>query len=382
MTFLTVALICAGLLTGIASAQGQIEISEAEDLTEVSVEGNYIVVNDIDASGIEDFEPIGDEENRFVGSFDGDGYVISGLTVNGSDSEHVGFFGYVGSEGTVTNVGLENVEVTGGDSTGGLVGRNEGEVRRSHATGSVEGANNVGGLVGRNIESISESYASASVVGEDRVGGLVGRNVGSISESYSAGSVEGVSAVGGAVGSNVGEITDTYTTADVEGDRGMGGLIGSNVAGTVERTYAGGSMGAGTASGGLIGTSNTEVIDSYWNTETLSEGGFEGGVALTTEEMTGDAAVGNMDFDFEEVWESRDGDYPVLAWQVHGYGNPPENADISFGDGEEEKENEEEENETENQTGYQPPGQGLPGFGVVVAVLALLVGGVALRTRR
>jgi hypothetical protein len=377
-----VALICVGLLTGVASAQGQVEISEAEDLTEVSVEGNYVVVNDIDATGIEDFEPIGDEENRFVGSFDGDGYVISGLTVNSSDSEHVGFFGYVGSEGTVTNVGLENVEVTGSDSTGGLVGRNEGEVRRSHATGSVEGANNVGGLVGRNIGSVSESYASASVFGEDRVGGLVGRNVGSISESYSAGSVEGVSAVGGAVGSNVGDITDTYTTADVEGDREMGGLIGSNVAGTVERTYAGGSMGAGSASGGLIGTSNTEVIDSYWNTETLSEGGFEGGVALTTDEMTGEAAVGNMDFDFEEVWESRDGDYPVLAWQVRGYEEEVENADISFGDGEEEEENEEEENETENQSDYQPPGQGLPGFGAVVAVLALLIGGVALRTRR
>ena len=383
MTFLTVALVCAGLLTGIASAQGQVEISQAEDLTEVSVEGNYVLVNDINASGIEGFEPIGDEEERFTGSFDGDGYVISGLTVNSSDDEHVGFFGYVGSDGTITNVGLEDTDVIGGESTGGIVGRNEGEVSRSHATGSVEGTDNVGGLVGRNVGSISESYASASVVGGDRVGGLVGRSVGSISESYSIGSVEGVSGVGGAVGSNVGEITDSYTTSDVEGDEKMGGLVGDDIGGRVERTYAGGNMGAGTASGGLVGSSNgnTVVVESYWNTETLSEGGFGGGVALTTSEMTGTNAVGNMDFEFDEVWETEGGDYPVLAWQVHGYEDTSGNINMGTP---EENEQEEQENETgEGQSeDYQPPDEGLPGFGAVVAVLALLVGGAVLRTRR
>jgi len=389
--FLAVLLVCVGLLTGVASAQGQVEISQAGDLNEVSVEGNYVLVDDINASDIKDFEPIGNEEESFVGSFDGDGYVISGLTINRSDSEHVGFFGYVGSEGTVTNVGLEDAEVTGGESTGVLVGRNEGEVSRSHVTGSVEGGDNVGGLVGRNVGTITESYASANVAGGDRVGGLVGRNVGTISESYSTGAVEGVSSAGGAVGSNVGEITDTYTTADVEGDAKMGGLVGDDVGGTVERTYAGGNMGAGMGSGGLVGSSNgnTEVAESYWNTETLSDGGFDSGVALTTAEMTGANAVGNMEFDFDEVWESTDSDYPVLAWQVHGYGGRFGN--INAGTPEEDEEGEEEveeegedENETEEGQGedYQPPGEGLLGFGALVGVFAVLVGGAVLRARR
>ena len=376
--FLVLVLAFAAFSVGTVSAQ-QVEISEPVELNETSTEGNYVLVDDINASGV-DFEPIGDEDERFTGRFDGDGYVISGLTVNNTQNEHVGLFGYVGSEGTVTNVGLEGVEVTGGDSTGGLAGRNEGEVLRSYVTGSVEGGDNVGGLVGRNVGTVTESYASANVVGTDRVGGLVGRSVDVVSESYATGSVEGVSSVGGAVGSNVGVISDTYSTANVEGENEMGGLVGTDIGGTIERTYAGGEMSPGRAAGGVVGAgnSNTEITDSYWNRDTLSEGRVEG-TALTTSQITGTEVVGNMDFDFDDVWEHRDNGYPVLAWQVHGYESTLDAPNM----GSTEENDEEEQNTSEDgDDEYQPPDEGLPGFGALVAVFALLVGGALVRRGR
>ena len=382
-TLIFVALVCAGFSVGVASAQGQTEVSEPGDLTEVSVDGNYVLVSDINASGLEGFEPIGDEEEPFTGTFEGDGNVISGLTVNRSDEEQVGLFGYVGSDGTVTNVGLKDVEVTGGDSTGGLVGRNEGEVSRSHVMGSVEGNDNVGGLVGRNVGSVSESYASAEVVGRDRVGGIVGRNVGSVSESYATGSAEGVSAVGGAVGNNVGELTDAYAITDVEGQRKIGGLVGDDLGGTIERTYAAGTVGSAMGAGGLIGVrnSNTVVDDSYWDEGSLGEES-SGGEALSTDEMTGVGAEDNMNFDFniDEVWETRDGDHPALSWQVHGY---DEGMEEVVGDETQDNRQDEQQNETDEEDDeYEPPGEGLPGFGAVVALVALVVCGAFLRKMR
>jgi len=247
-TILATVLLCvtvfSGLAVGNVAAQDAgaltVELSDVEDLTEVTVDGNYVLVDDIDASGLDDFEPIGDGEEGFVGNFDGDGNTVTGLTIERSETEYVGMFGYVGSGGTVENVGLEDAEVRGGDNTGGLVGRNGGEVRRSHVTETVVGGDNTGGLVGRNVGEITESYATADVEGGDRVGGLVGRNVGDVTKSYASGSAEGSSDVGGAVGSNAGEVSDVYATTEVEGDMTVGGLVASNIGGEILENLLGG----------------------------------------------------------------------------------------------------------------------------------------------
>ena len=55
--------------------------------------------------------PIGTKENPFKGSFDGAGYVIRNLTIDGSvldDNEYGGLFGYV-EDATIENIGLESV---------------------------------------------------------------------------------------------------------------------------------------------------------------------------------------------------------------------------------------------------------------------------------
>ena len=82
--------------------------------------------------------------------------------------------------------------VSGSNDIGGLVGVNtDAKVRNSFATGGVTGeANNIGGLVGFNsLSTVRNSYARGVVTGVDAVGGLVGRNNGAVGHSFATGPV-------------------------------------------------------------------------------------------------------------------------------------------------------------------------------------------------
>jgi cytochrome c553 len=96
--------------------------------------------------------------------------------------------------------------VSGSSDLGGLVGMNtDATVTNASAGGKVTGeANNVGGLVGFNsLSLVRNSYATGDVAGGDSVGGLVGRNNGIVRRSYALGAVSGQSNVGGLVGLTV-----------------------------------------------------------------------------------------------------------------------------------------------------------------------------------
>ncbi len=165
-----------------------IYISSIEDLQKIGkdpsypLNGEYELTQDIDASdtinwnGGKGFDPVGDESNPFRGIFDGNGHVIRNLYINRVGENYVGLFGYVGSGGEVRNLGLENVQVLGRESVGGLVGSsNGGTVSGCYSTGSVSGRESVGGLVGSsNGGTVSGCYSTGSVSGSDDVGGLVG----------------------------------------------------------------------------------------------------------------------------------------------------------------------------------------------------------------
>ena len=122
-----------------------------------------------------------------AGEFDGTGHKISNLSFNFDFVSTVGLFGCLASGGKVTQVGVENTNVTGSDSGGILVGViHYGTVSNSYSTGSVTGRGQVGGLVGFiHWGTVSNSYFSGSVTGEGSVGGLVGENsYGTVSNSY------------------------------------------------------------------------------------------------------------------------------------------------------------------------------------------------------
>jgi len=71
--------------------------------------GKYFLTADIDLSG-EEWVPIGaDDTDPFTGTFDGQGHVISNMTIIG-DVQYAGLFGYT-SDVIITNVGIENIQI-------------------------------------------------------------------------------------------------------------------------------------------------------------------------------------------------------------------------------------------------------------------------------
>ena len=239
------------------------------------------------------FMPVGQQNNTFTGTFDGQNNTISGLTINRPTMDGVGLFGQ--AEGGVRNVGLLNVAIVGRNDVGGLVGQNKlGNISNSYVTGNVSGWNSVGGLVGRNqYGNISNNYATGTVLGSNKVGGLVGSTKnGNISSSYATGNVEGQHKVGGLVGENTSEISiydyssdyaysaaniwNSYATGDVSASgNNVGGLVGLNQSilsannegtitnarstASIENSYATGDVNGSAKVGGLVGLSESLI---------------------------------------------------------------------------------------------------------------------------
>ncbi len=291
---------------GDGSSGNPYQIDNAEGLNEIRnhLGAHYILVADIDlttatgeSSGAywnsgKGWQPIGDFDNPFTGTFDGGGFTITGLFINWSVGSHLGLFGETASGSEITNVGLVKVNITTGAFSGGLAGENNGTITGSYTTGSVSGiTNRIGGLVGANRGTISESFTTCSVTGGSRVGGLVGENQDTITNSYTTGDVTGSNnLVGGLAGINIDSITDSYATGKVDGDDDVGGLVGDNLG---------------------------DITTSYWNTETsglvnaVGDGDDSGTTGLTDEQMRQQASFSG--FDFTDTWQIDEGiAFPVL----------------------------------------------------------------------
>ncbi|MEG3068236.1 MAG: X2-like carbohydrate binding domain-containing protein [Syntrophaceticus schinkii] len=248
----------------------QVAIPEQLDNVRECLDKHFIQKADIDLSSYHTdggWIPIGVSGSSFTGTFNGNGKTISNLTINRSTTDYVGLFGVTGATAQIQNMKLENTNVTGKQYTGALVGRNEGTITDSYATGAVTGAGTyVGGLVGFNTKAISGSYTTGTVNGQQRTGGLAGENGGTITNSYATGAVTGAGTyVGGLVGFNTKAISGSYTTGTVNGQQRTGGLAGENK-GTITNSYATGAVtSADDYVGGLVGYNqqNSSITDSY-----------------------------------------------------------------------------------------------------------------------
>ena len=312
----------------------------------MNLTASYTLANDIDLTGTfspvnsqysgmwgsAGFSPIGNLSTPFTGRFDGQGYTITGLTINRPATSYVGLFGY-GLNSDIRNVGLIGGSVAGRAFTGALIGRNSGDVTESYSsvnmTGYGQTGQYVGGLVGESFGTVSYSYATgnvANVSGFGRAGGLVGRNWGgTISYSYATGNVSGAGPyVGGLVGINTnfqtagardGIIINSYATGNVSGVDRVGGLAGANEvndsfnSGTTARitnAYATGNVSGTTNVGGLVGLNSgasmivpPAVIQSYWDTETTGQttsAGSNASFGLTSAQMRQQASFAGWDF--------------------------------------------------------------------------------------
>ena len=138
--------------------------------------------------------PIGDGIHPFLGHFDGNGKTISGLTINEPGVGTKGLFGSI-SGGSVSNLGLVNVDITGGDNTGGLVGVVSyfASVTGCYVTGRVSGNNYTGGVAGYVNTAIGHGITNCSAlnpsVSASDGSTYAGRVAGNFSSGYHSGNI-------------------------------------------------------------------------------------------------------------------------------------------------------------------------------------------------
>ena len=258
-----------------------------------------------DTSLTNTWTPIGSEASPFTGTFNGNGYNIAGVYVNGTKNQ--GLFGYVGTGGSVSNVVMLDGSVNGTENVGGVAGYNKGTITSSCNDGAVSGQKAVGGIAGYNTGTIQECYNVGTIkcVYENgsQVGGIVGYNTrAKVDRCFNDGFVTGVansSHYGGIAGYNAGDgVYNSYNSGEVLGGFNVGGIIGYNSTGTVKYCLNFGVVNSlnltNSNANCLIGLNNgTATVTNCYIDSTIENSvinNLNGAVAKTTDELTGSSA--------------------------------------------------------------------------------------------
>ena len=242
----------------------------------------------------------------FRGVFDGGDKKIYNLCVARPDDD-AGLFGYVGEDGVIRNVHVEDGDVSGTYWVGGIAGRNNGIVEYCSFSGYVYGNQQyIGGIVGDNHGgTVRYCYNLGDVEFNLIGGGVVGRNSGGTVENcYNRGYVYSFNIVRGYAGGVVGENTagstveNCYSDGWVEsvGNMACGAIVGANGDGsTVENCYypeefeEDGLSGVGSGSGTIenVTPKSKEQFDSGEVAWELSQGKNGGGWGQTLNDDDG-----------------------------------------------------------------------------------------------
>lgn len=281
---------------------------------------NYNDSNDSSSNGNnEGFPPIGDDENSFTGSYNGQHFTIDGLHIS-KQSDLAGLFGDLDSA-SVNNVRITNCNIKMNDykNIGGLAGSmaNNSIIQNCYVNGKVQGHTNVGGLIGLSRNSaIMTTHTDVNVTGTyTNIGGFSGGN-------YSGSIIE-----------NCYSRSDVTFTRDVESivTYGVGAMIGSASSDTVKSCYSTGNViynkGTDPTENGFIGKDNGGIKENnFFDKEASNQSSASGATAKTTSEMKNQTTFTNAGWDFEnetsngnnDYWSvnaSMNDGYPILAWQ-------------------------------------------------------------------
>ena len=215
--------------------------------------------------------PIGNFDNRYQGTFDGNGKTISNLYINAT-SAFAGFFGHLAG-GNIKNITFDNAKVNSGNYYTGILAGYAGscifENIKTLGNCSVEGKEITGGIAGIAVGNISNCENHAEVKGMGSLGGILGIYYGSdnsITSCANYGAVTGwYRQVGGMVGYfDSGTIQNSANYGDITGKDNVGNLIGegvicnlNNVLGTGNVTATSDTERAGLLVGGINNSSST-----------------------------------------------------------------------------------------------------------------------------
>ena len=246
------------------------DLSDPDDTSspskqEVEWSKNYYLTADLDFSELSAADQvktksIGNVNNRFMGTLDGNGHKIKGLTLSNSDA---GLFWYVGSTGYIYDLTIENANVLFSDNAAVIAQMNYGKIENC-------------GVINCNIT------ADIGAV----MGGMVSRNYGIIRDSY----VQGGSLVSnsktatghaGFVGdSEAGSLIERcWTSMNVKTTSDYaGGFVGLGYGGTIRDCFALGTVSARSYSGGFAGRSvfNGNTYENCYAAGKVTVSGEEG----------------------------------------------------------------------------------------------------------
>lgn len=268
--------------SGIGSAGNPFVINTCQQIFEINsnLSAHYVLAGDVDCAAAT-WGHIGTiATSGFSGTFDGQGYTVRNLTVN--DTNGVGLFTYVNG-GTISNIALDNFDVTGTGTVGALVAQAaNATISQARVSNSfIRSEYGAGGLVGvmSNSTLTDSSVLSTLVTGRvgdstsSVMGGMVGQSTSNTyARDFVSGTVNGevsgttsVDFTGGFIGSSNGDVvTDSYTTANVTGRLSSGGFVGTSASSTFTRTYASGTVIGTTNVGGFNGSSALSMhTDSF-----------------------------------------------------------------------------------------------------------------------
>ena len=271
------------------------KIMNADDLKKLAnSSGIYELGADIDLSAEDNWQPI----EGFNGTLSGNGYKIINLTINATNEENVGLFGYL--QGKIENLTLENIVINyrGNKGNVGIVaGLCSGVIKNVSVSGEIKAQNagtigetGVGGIVGclGRDGRLYNNVNLANVNGMNDVGGIAGYVIinsdNAIENNLNQGEVIGVENVGGVCGyitcysysvtsHYTYEISKNNNEGSVNGQTDVGGVFGfvhaksNNYYGSSYSNYFNISLlknsatvvGDGDDIGGLIGLAKGEI---------------------------------------------------------------------------------------------------------------------------
>lgn len=280
------------------------------DGTEQNTSASAVLTADIELSG-ETWTPIGSESTPYTGTFDGQGYTISGMTIENAES-YSGLFGNV--TGTVRDFTVTGSITIIGDETVSRVGGAVGSLGAASAGGTVSGVtsgvnitvsagnDHIGGVVGSMPENSSPTVESCVYTGN-------------ITVTVEAGSVAGV------VGYiRTGTIQNCANQGGISintgGNGSVGGILGycNNGKIYIRNCYNSGSIAAeGTANVGAIVGQNKSTQATVSNCCYLT-GSADKGQGQLTDDAAGTAVKTDEDFKSGAVAVLLQGDQTVQVW--------------------------------------------------------------------
>ena len=182
-------------------------VNEGSSLTPFMVDGVVVLLNDIDASSIKDWTPIGTSSNPFAGNFDGKGRTIKNInwTIDASKYADAGIFGYTkGASILGLNVGAAGNKIT---VKGNAAALNAGVIIGNAVGGSLTGCINytdlvyegnssgeaicLAGLCGRSSATLTSCANKGNVLSPVicRAAGFVAYNEGKVEECTNYGCI-------------------------------------------------------------------------------------------------------------------------------------------------------------------------------------------------